>query len=586
MGLLIPYLKSWKGWLFLEAVLKVAGTLSELSLPFFLARMIDRAIPAGDFLLARRLGAIMLAVTFLACILHLITNRMSVWIAADIGHRMRRDEISVIFQSDELVLERQSAELISRVTTDTYTITDSLGLLQRGGMRIPLTVAGSACIMLYLDSPLALGMLAGIALAILAAARKVILGTQRYEMAGRGGDRMLRTVREDYDGIGVIRSFRAEDREIRRYMNTTEAAYADMTEADILMAAVRPSMQAWLYTSMIVLLFVGAWQIASGQIAAGTLVAFMSYVTMLQGALTNLMRILVNVTKMRAALNRVAEVMDAKGIRDCSEPGQEHESKGYEKIIPDPEEPEYVHRLAAECLSYLYPDGTAALQDISFDVCTGEVLCVVGGPESGKSTLLDILMGFLTPSSGQVLFDGKNLPGVSFGNRQKIISAAFQNERLLCGTVKKNLVFWRESLSDRDLRHAVRAAQAEEFLKERAGVWQTPVEHEGRNFSGGQRQRLRLARALADRTPVLLLDDSLSALDHLTVRKILENLRMRKDQIIILTTQQAELAEFADRVLLLDGGKQGGYGTCKALMRNCPTFRELTAAQEEVPESI
>ena len=577
MRFLLPYLKRWRGWLLLEAVLKIAGTFAELSLPFFLARMIDRAIPARSLPLAERLGTVMLAVTLLACVLHLLTNRMSVWIAADIGHRIRSDEMRILFQSDTLVRERPGAELISRASTDTYTVTDSLGLLQRGGMRIPLTVAGSAGIMLYLDAPLALGMLLVIVLAILTTAKKVIRGTQKYELAAKGSERMLRTLREDYDGISVIRSFRAEEKEINRYSQAVSDAYDDMMEADILMAAVRPSMQAWLYTSMIVLLFVGAWQITAGRIAAGTLVAFMSYVTMLQGALTNLMRILVNLTKMRAALHRMQEVMAADG-----DPSGEPAGWTAAAVRHTRQTDASGHCLRAEHLFFRYPDGTEALRDISFSVQSGELLCIVGGPESGKSTLLDILTGFAMPSAGHAYFDGKELSTLSQAERQRLFSVSFQNERLLCGTIAQNLRFWRKSLSDKALQEAVQTAQADAFLSGRAGMWQTPVDHAGRNFSGGQRQRLRLARALADRTPVLLLDDSLNALDHLTLRKILDGLRMRHDQIIVLTTQQAGLAAFSDQVLLLEAGRLQGFGTWQSLMENCPAFRELAAVQEEV----
>ncbi len=550
-------------------LIKAAGTLAELVLPLIMAHMIDDIAPQKDILALSLWGVGMLACAVLGLAGNVTANRLASAVARDTMDRLRTD----LFAGTLRLSARQTDEatvpsLVSRLSSDTYNVHNMIGMMQRLGVRAPILLIGGVALTFTVDYMLAFILLAAVpvltVIVILVARR----GIRLYDDLQRSVDGMVRKVRDDYAGMRVIKALSRTRYESDSFARINAGVVRGETRATLTMNITNPLMSAVLNLGMAAVIFAGAYRVAGGHAMAGDIIAFTSYFTIILNAVISVSRIFVNYSKGSASANRIAAILalPAELLPERGLPaGDENEAIGFEHVT----------------FSY---GGVPALRDVTFSLKKGESLGIIGATGSGKSTIAALLLRFYDADEGRVLVDGKDVRAYESGELRKKFGVVFQNDFLMAASVRENIDFER-GLGEDDVRQAARRAQAEEFIEEHGGYDGT-LTARGANFSGGQKQRLLIARALAASPEILVLDDSSSALDYRTDAQLRRTLLAQlPDTAIVMIAQRISSVRFADKILVLDAGRVAGFGSDAELMATCEVYRKIYASQHGEKEA-
>lgn len=566
MKTVFSYLSLYKLRIALGLFLKAAGTCAELVLPLIMAYMIDEIAPAENITALSLWGAAMLACAALALVGNVAANRMASKVARDTTERLRSD----LFEKTLSLSARQTDEatlpsLVSRLSSDTYNVHNMIGMMQRLGIRAPILLVGGIALTFTVDPVLALVLLVTVPFLTLIVVLVSKRGITLYTGLQRSVDTMVRKVRDDYAGIRVIKALSKTEYEGETFQKINENVVRCEKKAGVTMGVTNPLMNAVLNLGMAAVIFVGAYRVSGGHAMVGDIIAFTSYFTIILNAVISVSRIFVNFSKGGASAKRIGDVLALP--RD---------------LAPVPEEGERAENapvISFENVSFSY-GGAEALKDISFSVEKGQSLGVIGATGSGKSTLVALLLRFYDADEGEVKIDGKNVKSYDNAALRKKFGTVFQNDFLMAASVRENIDFER-GLSDGAIARAAGYARADGFIEEHGG-YEGMLTARGANYSGGQKQRLLIARALAGAPEILVLDDSSSALDYRTdaqLRKaLLENL---PDATVVMIAQRISSVRFADRILVLDGGRAVGFGSDEQLMKTCETYRKIYESQHD-----
>ncbi len=562
MRKLLSYLARCKGRMFAGFVLKIAGSVAELFLPLIMAHMIDDVVPTRSVLALSLWSAGMFLVAVIAWAGNVIANRFASKVARDTTERLRADLFSKTLglsarQTDEATLP----SLVSRLSTDTYNVHTMLGMVQRMGVRAPILLIGGVALTFTVDPVLALVLLVTVPFLALVSAFVAKKGVGLYTNLQESMDKMVRKVRDDHTGIRVIKALSKTERESRSFAAVNDEIVRNETRASVITGVTNPVMTAVLNIGMTAVIFLGAYRVAAGRVQVGDLLAFTSFFTVMLNAVIAVGRIFVEISRGSASARRIAAVLDLPP-----------------ELLPEEGEPDesgaYI-RFDGVTFSYR---GAPALEDISFSVKKGESLGIIGATGSGKSTLVSLLLRFYDPDCGAVYIGGKDVRSYGKEELSKKFGVVFQNDFLMAASVRENIDFER-GLADEEVERAAEYAHAEKFIAAHEGFGGM-LTARGSNFSGGQKQRLLIARALAASPEILVLDDSSSALDYKTdalLRKTLfESL---PDTTVVLIAQRISSVRFCDHILVLDGGKMVGFGTDEELMRSCDEYRRIYRSQ-------
>ena len=564
MRKLFWYLSAYKKRMALGLTLKVAGTFAELVLPLIMAYMLDEVAPTGESLSLALWGAGMLVCALAALWGNVVANRMASRVARDTTERLRDDLFAKTLRLSAAQTDKATIpSLVSRLSSDTYHVHNMIGMMQRLGVRAPILLVGGVALTFTVDPMLALVLLVTVpiltAVVVLVAGRGVGL----YGRLQRSVDVMVRKVRDDYTGIRVIKALSRTDYESRGFSAINGEVSRNETRAALTMGASGPIMNAVLNVGMAVVLFFGAYRVAEGRAGVGDLTAFTSYFTIILNAVISVGRIFVILSKGTASAGRIAEILNLP------------EGMGLRKdLMAEPDQP----YLRFEGVSFSYGGQAPALQDISFSLEKGESLGILGATGSGKSTLAALLLRFYDPDEGRILIGGRDLRSLSAEELRSKFGVVFQNDFLMAASIGENLDFERD-LSLPALEAAVRDARAGTFVAEHGG-FEGMLTARGSNLSGGQKQRLLIARALAARPEILILDDSSSALDYRTDAALRKTLLERlPGTTVVMIAQRISSVRFADRILVLDKGRAVGFGSDQELMQTCPLYRQIYRSQ-------
>ncbi len=542
--------------------LKVIGTVAELFLPLIMAHMIDEVVPTQSVLALSLWSAGMLAVALVAWAGNVVANRFASKVARDTTERLRADLFSKTLslsarQTDEATLP----SLVSRLSTDTYNVHNMLGMMQRIGVRAPILLVGGVALTFTVDPVLALVMLVTVPFLALISAVVARRGIVLYTRLQESMDAMVRKVRDDHTGMRVIKALSKTEYESRSFRAVNERIVQDETRAGVITGITNPVMTAVLNVGMAAVIFIGAYRVCAGSVKPGQILAFTSFFTVMLNAVIAVGRIFVEFSRGSASARRIAAVLALP-------------REMLPEACPEDESGAFI-RFRDVTFSY---GGAPALENIGFSVKKGESLGIIGGTGSGKSTLVSLLLRFYDPDAGAVYIGGKDVRSYDKEELSKKFGVVFQNDFLMAASVRENIDFER-GLSDDRLKDAARYARAEKFIAAHDGM-EGRLTARGSNFSGGQKQRLLIARALAASPEILILDDSSSALDYKTdaeLRKTLfENL---PDTTVILVAQRISSVRFADHILVLEGGRMAGFGTDEELMQNCAEYRRIYRSQ-------
>lgn len=557
---LIPY--RWR--IALGLTIKFTGTIMDLLLPWILSYLIDTIVPRRSMVQIVIWGIAMAVCAVIALVTNIIANRMASRVAQRCTQAIRHDLFSRIsYLSCSQIDKFTIPSLESRLTTDTYNIHQMIGMMQRLGVRAPILLLGGVTLTLMLEPVLATVMICTLPLlgAVVFTVSK--RGIPLYSSLQRAIDRMVRTVRENITGIRVIKALSKTDYEKSRFKEVNGEVVRREKKAGITMALTNPAMNLFLNLGLACVILVGAVRVNAGLTQPGKILAFLTYFTIILNALLSITRIFVMISKATASAERIREVLDEPDDLTLSE------SKcGTDNL-----------HIAFNNVSFAYGGSKEILHNINFELLRGQTLGILGATGSGKSTIVSLLMRLYDAGSGEILIDSKNVKAMEPQKLNTKFGVVFQNDFIYADSIRANIDFGR-GLTDSQIEKAARCAQAMEFIQSLDDGFEHQLSAKGTNLSGGQKQRLLIARALAASPEILVLDDSSSALDYRTDARLRQALREQyKDTTTIIIAQRISSIKHCDHILVLDDGKEIGYGTHQELLESCEVYRQISQSQ-------
>ncbi|TGY60140.1 ABC transporter ATP-binding protein [Coriobacteriaceae bacterium] len=566
----------YRRWLVLGPLMKTLEVVFDLLTPLVIAWMIDSGVRRGDASVVTRGAVALVAFAFCGFGFTLVCQKMASLASQGMGTDIRRELFAAVNRFSFADVDRfGTPSLITRITNDVNQLQVAVAMLIRQVIRWPVLAVGAIVCALALDP--VLGSVFCLCLpATLLVFYLVMRRSIPYFVSMQAKlDRIGTIVREALAGVRVVRAFSREGFEERRFERAATDQAADAVAAGRLSALLNPATFLILNVGVCAILWLGAGQVFAGDLEQGELMALIGYMNQVLVSVAYIANLVVIFTRAQASAGRVAEVLDWEPtVRDPGGP------------VPAPVA--CAPAVAFEGVSFTYPGGgRPALDGITVSIGPGEVLGVIGGTGSGKSTLADLVGRFYDVSSGSVSVLGTDVHAWPFAGLRSAVSFVPQESALLSGTIRGNLL-WRDgSATDDELWEALERAQAADFVRGRPEGLDAPVEAGGRNFSGGQRQRLCIARALVGSPQVLVMDDAASALDFATDARLRVALgSWEGGPARIVVSQRVASVRHADRILVLDRGRVAGLGTHAELVETCPVYRETCLSQLEREEVL
>ena len=547
----------------------------DLFIPWILAYVIDSVIPVGSLRLIFAWGGVMLVCSILAVSFNIIANRMASRVASDATQIIRHD----LFAKTMYLSARQTdaftkPSLISRLTTDTYNVNQMIGRVQRLGVRAPILLVGGVLFTMSLDpvlSSVLLLVMPVLAVVMVVVSRK---GMPLYRKLQSSVDSFVCLVREDIAGIRVIKALSKMDYEKEKFDRINKMVVTCERNAEKTMAVLNPSMNMLLNLGLVGVIIVGAFRVNAGTSEVGKILAFMTYFTIILNAMMSISRMFVIINKAVASAARIDQVLSCEDdlalLGDKTEP----EAENTDTVEADAEK-----EIVFDHVSFSYNKKEPNLKDISFTVRKGEMLGIIGSTGSGKTTLASLLMRLMDVDEGRVLIGGRDVRSFEKEELRSRFGVVFQNDTIFEDTIYENVRMGRQ-LGREEIVQALSYAQAEEFTQEKERSEGGMLDIRGANLSGGQKQRVLIARALAARPEILILDDSSSALDYRTDAMLRRQLKENfSGTTTILIAQRISSVMHADHILVLEDGEMIGYGTHEELLMDCAVYREISRSQ-------
>ena len=574
IGLLRTYLRPSTRLIAAVLVFQLVQTLATLYLPTLNADIIDHGVVAGDTGYILRVGGVMLAVS----VLQIACAIAAVYFGAKMAMRLGRDLRAAIFDRVLSFSAREvghfgAPSLITRTTNDVQQVQLLTLMISTLFIAAPITGVGGIVMALRQDVPLSAVLLVSVpALVAMVALVVVRMGPLFRTMQVRI-DEVNRVMREQITGIRVIRAFVRERHEEARFAEAN-AALADVSlAAGQLMAMMFPLVMLVMNLSSVGVLWFGAQRIESGGLQVGALVAFLSYLLQILMAVMMATFMFVMIPRAEVCAERIEEILDT-------------DSSVVPPAMPAAMLPER-GRLELRDVSFRYPGAEeGVLRGVSLTAEPGQTVGIIGSTGSGKTTLLHLVPRLFDATGGTVLVDGVDVRTIAPEQLARVIGLVPQSAYLFTGTVASNLRYGRPEASDEELWRALDIAQAREFVEAMPGGLEAPIAQGGTNVSGGQRQRLTIARALVTQPEIYLFDDSFSALDYGTDAALRAALaRETAEATVVIVAQRVSTIRGADRIVVLDAGEVVGVGTHHELMSGCETYREIVLSQLTAEEA-
>lgn len=546
-------------------IIKVIGTVAELFIPFLLTYILENVIETGDIKKIVLYGVFMALFALTAGLGNIIANRMAAKVTMIFASQMRRELFSKTLHLSARSTDKFTIpSLESRITTDTYNVQNFVGMMQRMGVRAPFLLIGGIGITLIMDRALALVMVATLPIIFVVVYSISRKGVPLYEKVQQSVDGMVRVVREDAQGIRVIKALSKNKYENNRYDNVNKKLCKDETRAGVIMGVVNPIMTMLMNLGIVAVVVVSAYLVAKQKSSPATVIAFMQYFTLISMAMMSLSRMFVMYTKCAASANRIAEVIKSKNELEI----KEDDGKGNK-----------AYHVTFENVAFSYLGKKNNLENISFSLKKGERLGIIGATGSGKSTIIRLLMRFYDVNEGVVRINGKDVRSYAPEELTAMFGVVLQNDFLYADTIKENICFGRE-ISIENVEKAAKIAQAHEFISGYSDGYEHMISAGGTNLSGGQRQRVLIARAIAGNPDILILDDSSSALDYKTDLNLRSTLQTELPESTVITVaQRVSSVKNCDLILVIDEGRIIGRGTHDDLLENCPEYKEISDSQ-------
>ena len=558
-------------WALLLLILTVIGSVAaNLALPMYLSEVINTAIPAGDKVRIVSIGGTMLLFVLLGVLCSVGTGFFASLASGGFGRNVR----SRIFRKVQYYSQTEfdgfsTSSLITRTNNDVVQVQTFMNMLLKVCLMAPIMCIGG--VVLALAKSVTMSMILIVSLPVMIAFVLIIarLASPLSRKMQEKLDEINLVTREKLTGIRVARAFGTEQFEEERFNRVNDEFMVNTVRMNSVMGIMIPGLSLILYATMVALIAFGGYQIINihTAIPIGDIIAVIQYVMQIMMSVMMLSMIFVMYPRAAVSAGRINEVLDTVPVvADCDGAVTETGIKGY---------------VSFRGVTFTFPNAEApALEHISFDSSPGEVTAVIGSTGSGKSTLINLIPRFYDVQEGEILVDGVNVKEMSLETLRGKIGLVPQKAFLFRGTIAENVGYGQEEPNQANVEHAVMTAQSYDFVTAKEGGFDAPISQGGANVSGGQRQRLAIARAIARKPEIYIFDDSFSALDYKTdaaLRKAL--LSEAKEATVILVAQRVSTIKNADRILVLEDGRCVGQGRHEELMKSCEVYREIVYSQ-------
>ena len=599
MWKLLKYMKAYKKEAVCAPLFKLLEALFELFVPLVMAKIIDIGIAQGDRPYIVRMCLLMAALGLIGLVCSITAQYFSAKAAVGFAARLRHELFAHIqsLSFSEMDVHGTST-LITRMTSDINQVQSGTNLFLRLFMRSPFIVFGAMIMAFTIDVKAALVFVVVIPILCVIVFGIMLASIPLYKKVQERLDNVTGMTRENLQGVRVIRAFRQEKKEIETFDAGNEALVKIQMFSGRISALMNPLTYIVINGGLVALLYTGAVRVDGGIITQGAVVALVNYMSQILVELVKLANLIINVTKAIACGNRIQNVMELEpsivsGAAGSAETKTEHAAgsenadgkSGAQNQKTDSDksisEHAQVPKVEFSHASFRYKNaGADSLTDISFRVEKGQTIGIIGGTGSGKSSLVSLIPRFYDVREGCVKVDGIDVRDYDLQQLRGKVGIVLQKAVLFAGTIRENLLWGNENATEEELKEAIHAAQADEVVFDGKGGLDAVVEQEGRNFSGGQKQRLTIARALVRHPEILILYDSASALDFATDAKLRKAIReLSGEMTVFIVSQRASTIQYADQILVLDDGEIAGCGTHEELLEHCSVYQETYYSQ-------
>ena len=567
------YLADYKKESLLAPLFKMLEAIFELFVPLVMARIIDVGIANNDRVYIIRQGGMLIILAAVGLAVALTAQYFSAKAAINAAGKMRSDLFFHIMKFSRGTLgEKGTASLVTRITNDVNQVQNGMNMFLRLFLRSPFIVFGAMIMAFTVDVKAALVFAVLIPLLGLFVYLVMHSTLPRFKRIQEGLEKILLTVNENLEGVRVIRAFRVEEAQNRSFKEETGSLYRQQIGAGRISALLNPVTYALINLGIATLLLVSGVRVSAGSLTQGESVALVNYMSQILVELIKLANLIILLTRAVSSADRLSDILS-------TDPDERiHEKEETPSDTAD--------AIEISDLSFTYPrNRDKALSDITLSVGKGQTLGIIGGTGSGKSTLVRLLRHAYDPVSGSILLNGRDIRSIPDQDIVGMIGHVPQKAQLFYGSIRYNLELAKPDATEKEMWDALEAACAREIVEKKENGLDEIVQRGGTNFSGGQKQRLTIARALIKRPEILILDDSASALDMLTERKLRDNIKaLPWHPTTVIISQRASSVMDADQILVLDGGECKGLGRSEELLHTCPIYREIYSTQFELKE--
>ncbi|MGL4390280.1 ABC transporter ATP-binding protein [Carnobacterium maltaromaticum] len=574
---LLRYAKKYRLQMVIGPFFKFVEAVFELFLPLLMAKLIDNGINKGDTAYIYKMGGLMLAMSVIGLISVFICQYSASIASQGFGTELRNALMRKINTFSHKEIDHfGTATLITRATNDINQMQLALAMLIRLVIRAPFLSIGSLIMAIYVSPKLALVFAVLLPLFCLILYFIMTKTIPLYKIVQTKVDRLTQVVSENLSGVRVIRAFARSKKEKQRAEDVSDELAKSYIRVANLSALMTPATSLIMNAGILIILYVGGFQVNTGSLMQGEVLALINYIMQMLLALIIVANLVVIFTKSAASAARINEVLDT----DVSV--VENESPTYLTAI------ENQTAIQFKNVSFKYAAASAnALENIEFNLSKGQILGVTGPTGSGKSTLINLIPRFYDVTAGTLLINGTNVNEFDLQSLRRSIGYVPQNSSLFTGTIAENLRWGKADATEAELQMALEIAQSADFVASLKDGLNSPVFEGGKNFSGGQRQRLTIARALVSQPDILILDDSLSALDYQTDLNLRRALASRlRNTTVVIVSQRISSIQTADQILVLNDGKLANSGTHKQLLAESDIYRQIYDSQSETETDV
>lgn len=564
---LLRFLKKYKKETILAPLLKMTEAVFDLLVPLVVARIVDNGIAHSDGSYVLKAGAILVLLAVFGIVIAIIAQYYAAKAGAGFGTEVRNAAFKKVHSMSFADLDKTSpGSLITKLTTDINLVQAQVNMSIRLLLRSPFIVLGATVLAFFVNAKLAIIFIVTLVALFVAVVGITMIAVPIYRKVQSKLDRVMITTRENITGVRVIRAFNKQDDEVETYRKENAILNKFQVFAGCISALMNPVTFVVINLATVAILYFGGKRVYMGSVTQGQVVALVNYMTLILVELVKLANLIINLTRAFASAQRINEILDA----DTGMPNGNKNISTDKDVVVEFDHVSVTYDKAAE----------KALNDFSLKVKKGEVIGIIGETGSGKSTLINLIPRFYDATEGNVKVYDESIKDYDMYNLRDQIGVVPQKAILFDGTVKSNLAFAKDDLSESDMNDALKLSESYDFVMEKNGL-DTEIRGDGLNLSGGQKQRLTIARALAKKPSIIILDDSSSALDYETDERVRNNLKSLENVTVFVVSQRTNAIADADRIVVLDDGNTAGIGTHEELLETCETYREIYKSQQE-----